>query len=186
MEVIFIWATKILKNTLTVKINMKKIITPTLIALLTLIAWPAKAVCPVCIVAIGAGLTLSRYLGIDDSITGLWIGGLTVAMIMWTINWVRPKIKKVKFRPLWNILIVIVYYAMIAWPLATQNFIGHPLNKIWGMDKIVLGVALGSILFWIMSELYIYLKKENGGHAYFPFQKIVMPFGMLTFFSLIF
>lgn len=165
---------------------MKKILIPVSITLTTLIALPAKAVCPVCIVAVGAGLGLSRYLGIDDTITGLWIGGLTMAMIMWTINWARPKIKKVKFRPFWNIFIVIAYYAMIAWPLATQNFIGHPLNTIWGVDKIILGISLGSILFWIMSELYIYLKKENGGRAYFPFQKVVMPFGMLAFFSLIF
>ena len=165
---------------------MKKIIPSLLIASATLLALPAKAVCPVCIVAVGAGLGLSRMLGIDDSITGLWIGGLTVAMIMWTINWARPKIKKAKLIPVWNILIVIAYYAMIAWPLTTQNFIGHPLNVIWGIDKIILGITLGSVLFWMMSELYLYMKKENGGHAYFPFQKVVMPFGALAFSSLIF
>lgn len=165
---------------------MKKIITPLLISSATLIALPAKAVCPVCVVAVGAGLGLSRYLGIDDTITGLWIGGLTVAMIMWTINWVRPKIKKVKLIPVWNVLIIIAYYAMIAWPLATQNFIGHPLNTIWGIDKILLGIGLGSALFLAMSKLYLYLKKHNNNHAYFPFQKVVMPFGTLAFFSLIF
>ena len=165
---------------------MKKIITPLAISSAILLALPAKAVCPVCIVAVGAGLGFSRYLGIDDTITGLWIGGLTVAMIMWTINWAKPKIKKVKMMPLWNILIIITYYALIAWPLATQNFIGHPLNRIWGIDKILLGITLGSILFWIMSELYIYMKKENNNHAYFPFQKVVMPFGALAFFSFIF
>lgn len=165
---------------------MKKIITPIVLMAATLIALPAKAVCPVCVVAVGAGLGLSRYLGIDDTITGLWIGGLTVAMIMWTINWVRPKIKNKKFRPLWNVNIILGYYALIAWPLTTQNFIGHPLNTIWGIDKILLGIALGSFIFWGMSELYLYLKKENGGHAYFPFQKVVMPFGTLAFFSLVF
>lgn len=165
---------------------MKKIITPLLIGAASLIAIPAKAVCPVCVVAVGAGLGLSRVLGIDDTITGLWIGGLTVAMIMWTINWARPKIKKVKLIPVWNVLIVIAYYAMIAWPLATQNFIGHPLNTLWGIDKILLGIGLGSVLFLAMSQLYLYLKKNNNNRAYFPFQKVVMPFGALAFFSLIF
>lgn len=165
---------------------MKKLITPLLISATALIALPAQAVCPVCIVAVGAGLGLSRHLGIDDTMTGLWIGGLTVAMIMWTINWAKPKIKKVKAIPLWNTLIIIAYYAMVAWPLTTQNFIGHPLNKIWGIDKIILGITLGSVVFWGMSELYLYLKKENNNHAYFPFQKVVMPFGALAFFSLIF
>ena len=165
---------------------MKKTITPILIGALTLMALPAKAVCPVCIVAVGAGLGLSRYLGIDDTITGLWIGGLTVAMIMWTINWARPKIKKIKTAPYWNALIVVAHYAMIAWPLATQNFIGHPLNKIWGIDKIILGITLGSLLFFGISKLYLYLKKNNNNHAYFPCQKVVMPFGALAFASLIF
>lgn len=165
---------------------MKKIITTIFLGVGALIALPAKAVCPVCVVAVGAGLGLSRYLGIDDTITGLWIGGLTMAMIMWTINWARPKIKNQKLKPFWNILIILAYYAMIAWPLTTQNFIGHPLNVIWGIDKILLGVALGSLIFLGMSQFYLYLKKENGGHAHFPFQKVVMPFGSLALASLIF
>ena len=157
-----------------------------MIAGATLLALPAKAVCPVCIIAVGAGLGLSRYLGIDDSITGLWIGGFTVAMIAWTINWARPKIKKNSARIWWNLLIAAAYYVMIAWPLVSKNFIGHPLNKIWGIDKIVFGVTIGSLAFWGTSELYLILKKNNKGHAHFPFQKVVMPFGVLAILSLFF
>lgn len=165
---------------------MKKILKTLVLSSLTLAALPAKAVCPVCVVAVGAGLGLSQHLGIDDAITGLWIGGLTVAMIIWTINWLNPKIKNKQAKPWINTLTILIFYALIAWPLATQNFIGHPLNTLWGVDKILLGIGLGSLVFWAMSQLYLYLKKENGGHAYFPFQKVVMPFGALAFFSLIF
>ncbi|MCX6758247.1 MAG: hypothetical protein NTX14_00895, partial [Candidatus Nealsonbacteria bacterium] len=52
-----------------------------------LTARPALAVCPICTVAVGAGLGLSRWFGIDDSISGLWIGGLIVSFILWTIDW---------------------------------------------------------------------------------------------------
>lgn len=45
-----------------------------------------QAVCPVCTVAVGAGVGFSRYLGIDDTIAGLWIGALIVSVSMWTIN----------------------------------------------------------------------------------------------------
>lgn len=38
------------------------------------------AQCPVCTVAIGVGVGLCRYLGIDDLITGLWIGALLLAL----------------------------------------------------------------------------------------------------------
>ena len=49
------------------------------------------AVCPVCTVAVGAGVGLSRWLGVDDLITGTWIGGLLVSMIWWTIDWLNKK-----------------------------------------------------------------------------------------------
>jgi hypothetical protein len=72
---------------------MKKInlIAASTIATFSLAALPAKAVCPVCIVAVGAGLGLSQYLGIDDTISGVWIGGLTAAVAAWTINWFNKK-----------------------------------------------------------------------------------------------
>jgi len=166
---------------------MKKWTTVGLLTLVSLsIAPAAQAVCPVCVVAVGAGLGFSRYLGIDDAVTGLWVGGLTVAMIMWTINWLRPKLGKKKYWPWvkWSTILILI--ALVAWPLNTQGFLGHPLNKLWGMDKILLGTIFGGLVFWVMSVLYIYLKKENNGKAYFPYQKVVMPFGALAFFSLIF
>jgi len=59
--------------------------------LISLIAKSAFAVCPVCTVAVGAGLGLAEYFGIDDSISGLWIGALIVSMSIWTINWLNKK-----------------------------------------------------------------------------------------------
>ena len=50
------------------------------------------AICPICTLAVGAGVGLSRWLGVDDTVTGLWIGGLTVSMILWTIFWADKKL----------------------------------------------------------------------------------------------
>jgi hypothetical protein len=36
----------------------------------------ASAICPLCTIAVGAGVGLSRWIGVDDAVTGLWIGGL--------------------------------------------------------------------------------------------------------------
>ena len=153
---------------------------------MSLVALPAKAVCPVCVVAVGAGLGLSQYLGIDDSIAGLWIGGLTVAVIVWTINWFNKKKWGLKFKGLRDIITTLAYYALIFWPLITENFINNPGNTLWGVDKIILGIVLGSIIFLIISRWYEVLKKNNNGHAHFPFQKVAMPLGSLLIFSFIF
>jgi len=148
-----------------------------------LLAGSAQAVCPVCTIAVGAGVGFSRYLGIDDTITGLWIGGLTVSMIIWTINWFDKKNIHFKGR---KIITMIGYYALIVVPLYFMKNIWHPLNTLWGINKLLLGIILGGIFFLGGVKYYDYLKEKNGGKAYFPFQKVAMPVGVLLILSLIF
>ena len=45
--------------------------------------------CPVCAVAVGFGLGLSRWLKIDDAISGLWIGALIVSLSFILAKWTR-------------------------------------------------------------------------------------------------
>src|SRR3972149_8560098 len=84
----------------------------------------AYAMCPVCTVAVAAGIGLSRWLGVDDTITGLWIGGLIVALIWWTINWLNKKNIRFKGR---KILVVIGYLVLIILPLHFMKILWHPL-----------------------------------------------------------
>ena len=142
----------------------------------------AMAICPICTVAVGAGVGFSRWLGVDDTITGLWIGGLTVSMIMWTIDWLGKK--NVLFKE-GKILTVLAYYAIIIIPLYWTGIMGHPFNKIWGIDKLLVGIILGSITFFLFGIWYYHIKAKNGGHAYFPFQKVVMPVAPLIVLSFI-
>jgi hypothetical protein len=153
---------------------------------LGLFALPAKAICPVCVVAVGAGLGLSEYLGIDDTIAGVWIGGMIVAMIAWTINWFNKKGWKMGNKDLRDIFITLVYYVMIIWPLMNKNLIGNPLNKLFGLDKLALGIAVGSFGFLGATLWYEDIKKKNGGHAQFPFQKVAWPISALIILSLSF
>jgi hypothetical protein len=152
-------------------------------ALPLLIAGSAKAVvCPICTVAVIGGVGLTRWLKIDDTVTGLWIGGVLVALISWTINWCDSR--KINF---WarNISIIIAYYLITLIPLYYYEIIGHPLNLIWGIDKLMLGTVVGSIFFYAAHLRYEIYKREHG-KALFAFQKIVWPVGTLIGLSLIF
>lgn len=142
----------------------------------------ALAVCPVCTIAVGAGVGLSRWLGIDDTISGLWIGGLTVSLSLWTINWLRKKNINFKGMPL---LLFIGYYALIVLPLYFSEIIGHPYNTLWGFDKLMLGIVLGSIFFFLGVWNYDWIKQKRG-KAHFPFQKVVMPVAPLIILSIVF
>lgn len=147
------------------------------------IALPALAICPVCTVAVISGFGLSRYLGIDDTISGLWIGALTISFILWTIDWLERK--KIKFFAK-NWIVSGAYIAMLLIPLSYKDIIGHPLNSLYGIDRIIFGLIWGSSLFFLAHMLYQYLKKKNNGRAHFPYEKIVIAVAPLIIVSLIF
>jgi len=136
----------------------------------------ADAVCPVCTIAIGAGLEGMRMLGVKDIITGIWAGGLTVSLIGWTANYMRKHGVK---SPIWYVLNVLVYTSLLAGVYFVPS--DNPVvkwweNCMWGIDQFLLGVIVGAITFILMELWYMHIKKKHGGHAQFPFQKVVMPF----------
>jgi hypothetical protein len=163
---------------------MKKYILVLVCAFLLLNTKIALAVCPLCTIAVGAGIGFSRWLGVDDIITGLWLGGLIVSLISWTLNWFNKK--KINFAGK-KIITILSYYILIFVPLYFfTDILNHPLNRILGIDKIIFGVTIGSIAFYLTNLLYEYLKKKNNNRAHFPFQKIVMPVLALIILSAVF
>ena len=143
----------------------------------------SQAVCMVCTIAVGAGVGLCRWLGIDDLISGAWIGGLIVSMIVWFLDWLDKKGIKFKFR---RLIIIVLFYFIVLSPLYLMGIMGHPLNKFWGIDKLLFGIITGSLVFIVSVCLNNFLKKKNQGKAFFPFQKVVLPILSLIIVSLIF
>ena len=146
----------------------------------------ADAVCPVCTIAIGAGLEGMRMLGVKDVITGIWAGGLTVSLIGWTANYMRRHNVTGWF---WYLLDVVVYVALLAGVYFVP--LGNPVvrwwqNCMWGVDQFFLGSLVGSVVFVLMEVWYACIKRKHGGHALFPFQKVVMPFAGLLLATVIF
>ena len=146
-------------------------------------AKPAMAMCPVCTVAVGAGLGFSRYLGIDDTITGVWIGGLFASSTMWLIGWLEKKNIKIWWSKL---LAYLGMYGLLALSFYFLDVVGHPTNQLWGIDKVVLGTVLGSLIFVGFAKLHLYLKKRNGDKVFFPFQKVIFTYGSLVLLTVVF
>lgn len=157
-------------------------------AFFSLLAPPwVSAFCPVCTVAVGAGLGLSRWLGIDDSITGVWVGGLVVSLSLWLTTWVKAKkfklFEKPKERDL--TLAFFVFWSLITFvPLWKTGVIGHPFNTVFGMDKLIFGSILGAI-FFLMSFFADRKVREIKGKQLFSFQKVVFPLAALLLVSLV-
>ncbi len=141
------------------------------------------AICPVCTAAVVAGLGLSRWLGVDDTVSGLWIGAILVSICVMTINWLRAK----KINHWWiDILIFIFTYGIVVIPLYLMDVVGHPLNILWGIDKLVLGIAIGSIALIAGFWLYLFIKKSNNNKPHFAYEKIVFSVLPIIILSIIF
>ena len=146
----------------------------------------ANAVCPVCTIAVGAGLEGARLLGVEDVITGIWAGGLTLSLVAWTANYMKKRGVRGWF---WYVLNFVVYYGLLGLvyfvPTANPIVVFNEMC-MWGIDQFLLGTIVGTLTFLVMEIWYARIKKNNGGHAWFPFQKVVWPFGGLVIMTLIF
>ena len=141
------------------------------------------AVCPVCTIAIAGGLGLSRWLGVDDTVSGVWIGGLIISSVIWFLDWLNKKQIRFKFR--WFIITAFSYLIIIL-PLYWSKIIGHPDNKFLGIDKLIFGIIAGSLVFFLGDYLSNFLKSKNQGKAFFRFQKLILPISLLIIFSTVF
>lgn len=161
---------------------MKRLLYVFVLFLITSMPTSVSAVCPVCTVAVAAGLGLSRYLGIDDLISGVWIGGLILSSSFWLSGWLERR--KVKFR-YQSLVVIALMYALVVLPLNFSGVIGHPFNIIWGIDRLLAGIISGSLVFltavWADRQV-----RKIKGHQLFIYQKVAFPLSGLVSTSLIY
>ena len=143
----------------------------------------ANAQCPVCIVTIGGSVLLSRYLGIDDLIVGIWAGALILSSGLWTAGF----IKRTFFKGQKWVLTVLLWITTV-FGLKQAGFIGNPTCKIHGHDKLFTGIIAGTLVFLLAygSDLLLRkLNKKNPGKVFFPYQRVVIPVVLLIIATLV-
>lgn len=145
-----------------------------------LLATPAFAQCPVCIVTVGGGMFLAKRLGIDDFLVSLWISGLNTAISFWLA-------KKINHRIFGSpiVLSVLMFVLTLFYFIFTQQT-GSSSNQILGLDKIIFGQTLGLFIWFLGIFVDRYSRKLNGGKILFPYQKVVFPVGILTLLTVLF
>lgn len=139
--------------------------------------------CPVCTVTVIAGLGISRFLGIDDVISSIWIGAFILSFSFVTIDWINRKLPKIHI-PRFQVPFIALVYLLVLLPLKWNGSIGITLNTLWGIDKIILGTAIGSVFFllgiWVDKKV-----RKIKGRQLFSFQKVIFPVTILAMVSLI-
>ncbi len=142
-------------------------------------AW-ANPACAVCTVAMGAFLGISRALGISDNATGVWIGGLLLMTYYFTIKFVEFKKWTFRFYHIfWGIMTLLLVPVM-------YNFVTYKYDTFFRIDAFLVSMISGAFAFWLSQFIYQKMKNSNGGHAHFPFEKVVMAIVFLLITSVIF
>jgi hypothetical protein len=139
--------------------------------------------CPVCSIGVVVGLGLSRWLKVDDSISGLWIGALILAISIWTFNWFLRKKEK---KPIILLAIILIIYWLLTFvPLYAINVINNQCGTVFGINRLVFGSILGIIFSSISISIDLQIRKRNNGKGLFPYQKVIIPLAVLIILSLI-
>ncbi len=123
-------------------------------------------------------------MGIDDSITAIWISGLILSLSFVIVDWVKKKWPKLKSKYYYFPTFILMYLFVLV-PLKISHTIGILRNTIWGIDKIILGIFAGSIVFLIGIWADKKVRKIKGKQL-FVYQKVVFPVLALIVASLIF
>lgn len=119
--------------------------------------------CPVCTVTVVAGLGISRYFGIDDLLTAIWIGGFILSFSFVFYAWLIKKWPKLRSPyGIWLTALSMYLLGLL------------PLIKAPTIDRILYGVTLGSAVFMlgVWADKFQRTKFEK---IFFPFQKVVFP-----------
>ncbi len=140
--------------------------------------------CPICSVGIIVSLGLSRWLKVDDSITGVWLGALLLALSFWTLNWI---FRKKTGKPLIFLPFIIGAYWLISFaPLYATGIISNTnCLTFFGMNRLVFGSLLGIALAGLAIFIDKFLRRQRQGKALFPYQKVIIPLGILLIASFV-
>ncbi|OGM59046.1 hypothetical protein A3A75_05240 [Candidatus Woesebacteria bacterium RIFCSPLOWO2_01_FULL_39_10] len=160
---------------------MKKLksIILSLILLLTLVR-PTYAHCPLCVAGAAAGITLTRWVGVDDSITGIWIGAFLGASSFWLLRILGQK-NKIFFNRFIRFIVYVFIFVITLWSFYRFNLVGK-MGDVFGFDKLTFGMVVGALVFYLVDILNGYIKRKNG-KSLFPYQSIVFSLSSMVLSS---
>ena len=164
--------------------KMKKVIMLTLAVAIAFIGvLPAvMAHCPLCTGATIVGVGITRSLGFDDSIIGVFVGGMIISTALWSDKLLKKrnigtkgndKLRLVGLIVLTSILTLVTFYYAGLFGRGNEF-------RIFGIESILIGSFSGGILSLGAFYYSNYLKNKNGGKVLFNYQTMVISLAALV------
>ena len=132
----------------------------------------ANPACAVCTVAVGASLEIARRMGVDDGVVGVWAGAFLMLLGYWTLKWMDKRNWNFKGR---DFVILSTSVLMIMFVYISELVYTPKAILVFWIDPFLFATICGALVLHFSSEFYQWMKRKNGGHAHFPFEKVVVP-----------
>ena len=141
--------------------------------------------CPLCTGATIIGVGITRSLGWDDSIVGIFVGAMIVSSALWVNNILKKRniggnsvLRIGSITLITSVLTVLSFYFAGIFGLANTY-------RIFGMEKIIFGTISGAVVtfaaFFASNEI-----KRRKGRTLFSYQTLIFTIGALILNALTF
>lgn len=146
----------------------------------------AMAHCPLCTVGTIAGVGITRSLGLDDSIVGIFVGAMIVSSALWLNRIFKNKnIGGHNGLRFVSLLILTIVLTLLTFYLAGLFGIGNNY-RIFGIERLTFGAISGGIVSLAAFNVSNEIKKRNKNKTLFNYQTISITFLALILNAVIF
>lgn len=130
--------------------------------------------CPLCTGATIVGVGITRSLGLDDSLVGIFVGGMIVSSALWMNTLLKKRNAGGNgFLRVGSIMLATFVLTLLTLYYAGLFGLGNEY-RIFGMERIVFGTLSGVVVsfgaFWASHKL----KQKNKGKTIFPYQTMLL------------
>lgn len=149
----------------------------------------AHAHCPLCTAAVGTAAVSAKYLGVDTTVIGLLIGAFGVStglmLALRLKNYFKFQFSAIVVASFLLTVVPLMYISdeSIYFPALLFGASGSALNKVYWVNKILLGSVIGGIASLLAYIVHVNVKRTRG-KVLFPFQGIVFTMASLLVFGM--
>ena len=139
-----------------------------------------NAHCPLCTGAVVAGAIGAKYLGLDITILGIFVGAFAISTGLWAARKIKNYFKYQ------NALIMILMFLFTIIPalafVKDMTYVSL-LGKVYFLNKLLIGSILGGLVTILAYKFHNYIKLKHG-RVFFPYQSIVLTVLLLVLSSI--
>ena len=128
----------------------------------------ALAHCPLCTVATGAAVAVTRFYGVPDGVVGVFIGAFAISTCLWFNTWLKKHRKE--FAMQGQVLALVSLVLTVVSLQVAGLFTG---NALFGLPSLLTGTLIGSLTSTAGYGLHSFLRHRANNANLVAYQGVI-------------